>query len=1074
MKEINKLTQAVRLALFASVLAVPAVATAADVDEIEVKAAQTTKVQAEIDDDGLGEDLEDEVEQITVTGSRIRRAEFSSASPIQVIDGQISREMGLFDSAEILQSSSQVSGLQIDSSFGGYVLDNGPGASTIGFRGLGAERTLVLVNGRRMAPAGVGGAPTAPDLNLIPAVMIDRVENLFDGASTVYGSDAVAGVANLILRTDVEGFEIQANHQMPKGDGAKETTLSMMWGTTSDNGYITIGAEYQDRKAQTIAQNPFINGCDEVHYETPEGQILDQYRGLGPADPSWSDSCKLVTTNRLYIPTFMGNIWRTNGTSNFGVPNFSETTLPEGFEVYSPNWFAGDSNGDGINDNAFIDSNQDGIVDINLQDPYYNFAKSDYAQSSHLYSPLKRFSLFTNGEYDLGDENDTKVYFEALYAKRESDVFNAGSQFFEDLPASNPINPCGVNGVDCYGTDLNAIGFAAGAIDVTPVHYVRGDREYNNVEVYQYRAVGGISGNIGALDNFGEGNWYYDASYSYSTSNGKNTLTGLGKQQVINSFDATLDNDGNLVCVDQSDGCVAWDFFADRMWQEGGGELSEEEANYLFITREQETIVKQSVFNAFIGGDAYALPWNNEPVSFILGVERRDEKIESNFNDVTTQGLLWGYSKDLGANGSRYINEVFGEAIFPLLKGQKFAEELTLTTSARLTNEEFSDSESTYSVKALYRPVEYLTLRATQGTSYRTPNLRERFLAGTTGFNSVVDPCVVPEAARDADDLDPNAPIIYNESNDTREARIVASCIANGVDPTAVGIEQGNDFLPTTNAEIVSGGTKNVKEEHSKARTMGFVFEQPWTEDFDLTLSVTRFDIEINDSIVEPGRQFIVNQCFNNPEEPDGSSAYCDRITRGADGSIEGIDAKFINIGLLTAKGTDYNIRYEQDFLIGDQNLAFTADLKATRNSERIEQVLSTVDDDIGEPGSPEWRGQALFSLAYSDFTFRWASRFIQGGEEDDLGDFEEDGIACDGLDTTCRAVAYTEDYWKHDVSINYSHDNYTVNFGIQNVFNEAPPRIDTDGSFGVNNIPLGVGYDLLGRTAYLSVGLEF
>ncbi|WP_350606427.1 TonB-dependent receptor plug domain-containing protein [Pseudoalteromonas sp. MER144-MNA-CIBAN-0113] len=138
-------------------------------------------------------ELEEEApERIVVTGSRIRKAEFSNASPIQIINGDLSREMGLFDAGSMLQSTSQAAGTQIDNTFGGFVLDNGPGAATIGFRGLGAERTLVLINGRRMAPAGVGGAPTSPDLNLIPGVMVERVENLFDGASTVYGSDAVA------------------------------------------------------------------------------------------------------------------------------------------------------------------------------------------------------------------------------------------------------------------------------------------------------------------------------------------------------------------------------------------------------------------------------------------------------------------------------------------------------------------------------------------------------------------------------------------------------------------------------------------------------------------------------------------------------------------------------------------------------------------------------------------------------------------------------------------------------------------------------------------------------------------
>ncbi|MFT6910367.1 MAG: iron complex outermembrane receptor protein, partial [Oleiphilaceae bacterium] len=191
------------------------------------------------------EEVKEVVERVAVTGSRIKRQEFSNASPIQVISGDISRELGLFNTNDMLQNTTQASGTQIDSTFNGFVLDNGPGAATIGFRGLGSDRTLVLVNGRRVAPAGVGGAPTSPDLNLIPSILIDRIENLFDGASTIYGSDAIAGVANVILKSNVDGFEFNVSGSKP-GEGGEQTAVSLMYGATGDNWSVTVAGEYNN------------------------------------------------------------------------------------------------------------------------------------------------------------------------------------------------------------------------------------------------------------------------------------------------------------------------------------------------------------------------------------------------------------------------------------------------------------------------------------------------------------------------------------------------------------------------------------------------------------------------------------------------------------------------------------------------------------------------------------------------------------------------------------------------------------------------------------------------------------
>ena len=1081
MKEVNKLTQAVRLALFASVLTVPAVATAADTTDVEVKAAQTIKFQAESQDDGLGEELDEEMEQITVTGSRIRRAEFSSASPIQVVNGEISRELGVFGAADMLQSTSQAAGQQIDNSFGGFVLDNGPGSETISFRGLGANRTLALVNGKRMVSSGAGGAPAAADLSLVPSVMIDRIENLFDGASTVYGSDAVAGVANVILKKDVEGFEFEASHSQPKGSGGEKSSLSGMYGKTYDNGFFSIGAEYKNEEAQAVGENRFTAGCDQFIYETRDGRRLNQNRTTGPTAEGFGECDIFPLTNRVFFgDTLWGSLYRTPGSTNTGIPNFSETTV--GFDAaFHPFWYDGDSNGDGINDNVFVDGDGDGFRDVSFNDPFYNYTLSDYARSGDLTNKLERINVIANGEYNFQDENDTTAYFEGMYAQRNSDGFNPGGQIFPEISASNPFNPCGNgNGALCGGGLVDW-----GPSTATPIINIRGDRDRAKTDVSQYRLVAGITGNIAALDNVGGGNWYYDAYASFASSTGENSIQGIHATRLRHSLDTTvLNDDGSYSCGDGSDGCVPVNLFADNIYQLGGGTFTDAEAEYLFVDRTIETNIDQFVVNGFIGGDAFSLPWNDEVVSGILGLEYRKDTIGTNANDVATEGLLQSYFVDKGAKGSRDIKEIFAEVELPLLRGQEYAEELTVSIAGRVTKEEFSDTHSTYSLKAVYRPVEWLTLRGTKGTSFRAPDLRERFILGTSGFNDVSDSCVVPDLARGTvDPLDINSDETYDASGDTREQYILDSCLANGADPFSLGLRaNGNDSLTSSySTEIETSGTNNLEPETSLSKTWGVIFEQPFSEDFELTLGVTHFDIEITNSIAEPSHAYVFDQCYDNREQPNGESAFCDLVTRGDDSTVDLITPGFINIGFESAVGFDYNIYYQQDFLIGDENLGVSLDITATKMTEQAFDILGSFDDNVGEVTTPEWRGDAHLALSYQDFTLHWQAKFIGGGafDEEDRDDWSSEYDACTGLiengePVECRPIQETDNYIVHTASLNWEVDNYGITLGVKNVFDTKPELVDADkGQFNYRNIPLGVGYDFQGRTVFLNFAMK-
>lgn len=1068
----NKLSKAVRLAITFG-----AASTLAFAGSL---AAQTTDENVSQNVDNTTKEVSEAApERIVVTGSRLRRAEFSNASPIQVISGDVSRELGLLDAASILQSTNQAAGQQIDNTFGGFVLDNGPGASTIGFRGLGAERTLVLINGRRMAPAGVGGAPTSPDLNLIPGVMIQRIENLFDGASTVYGSDAVAGVSNVILKKDVDGFSFQSGYRMPKGEGGQEFVLSGMWGKTTDKGFITVGAEYQDQKRQTRGGYAFTQGCAERIFETEDGRRIIRYGGVGPLERGYdSDTCDLFPlTNRVNFSNFFGSAYYTPGYTNIGNPNFSRPNIGLQFAGLLPSWIAADANGDGINNTTIIDGNGDGFVDVDLFDPFYAYQNSDYYRSGDYTSAQKRISLMVNGEYGLQDKNDTTFYFEGLYAKRESPMFRPGAQFFPTVSANNPYNPCGTNGINCNAV-LAELGVAPGAVNAQPILNIRGDRDVFDIEVSQYRAVAGVTANFSALENIGIDNAYYDFYVSHSASTGDDWRQGIHSQRLAQSLDAVVNGDGSITCRDTSNGCVAVNLFAPNLYQEGGGRLTDAEAAYLFADRTMQTKVAQTVVNGFIGGDVFTLPWNNETVSGILGAEFRKDKISTNANDVATQGLLMFYFTDQGADGSRDLKEIFSEFELPLLRGLPFAHELTMTASGRISEESFYDAASTYSLKAVYRPVDWFTLRGTQGSSYRAPNLRERFLNGTTGFSTLADPCVVPDIARVRASLDPDAPLSYDPQADTRDANILAACAANGVDPTSLGLGLNGApvFTTNTSTEVVTGGTTALSEETSKARTFGFVFEQPFTDAFDLTLSVTRFDIEVTNSIAEPSAAYSIAQCY--PQDGVGNSAFCSRIQRDEAGRLDLIDSSFINIGLITSKGLDYNVFAQKDFVVAEKNLRLSLDVQATQMKDQLEDVLGTINQYVGRPTTPEWRGSAQFTAAYGDYRFNWLARYIGSGKNAVEPEFVANTVACTGLldaegqALKCRPIWYTDSVVTHTTSLSYSKDNYRVTFGVRNLFNKAPPRVDQSGVFSNTNIPLGVGYEGP-RSMYLNFSID-
>ena len=239
-------------------------------------------------------------EKVVVTGSRIARDSFTSTAPLQVVTADTIREAGLVDLGDILKTTTVVNGNQLDQTVttSGFLGDGGPGGAAVGLRGLDPERTLVLVNGRRYAPAGVEGAPSFPDISLIPSSVVSRIDVLLDGASSVYGSDAVAGVVNVILRDEYDGFNVEAFRTFPQDGGGEQTSIDFIMGSVGDRGSFMFAGEHVFNEPLKANSRDWMASDDGVYcdraigLDNEDGSITQQCNppqsGIGILEPTFA------------------------------------------------------------------------------------------------------------------------------------------------------------------------------------------------------------------------------------------------------------------------------------------------------------------------------------------------------------------------------------------------------------------------------------------------------------------------------------------------------------------------------------------------------------------------------------------------------------------------------------------------------------------------------------------------------------------------------------------------------------------------------------------------------------------
>jgi len=954
-----------------------------------------------------------EVEEIVVTGSRIRRNEFTSAAPIQVLQIETSKKAGLITSADILQGSTVASGsTQINSLFTGFVTNGGPGVNTISIRGLGAQRSLVMVNGRRLAPAGVTGLVGSADLNTLPTGIFERIEILKDGASSVYGSDAVAGVVNAITRSDVDGFEIDATVSVPFDGGGEVYSTSLLYGKTLDRGAFLLAAEVNESKALRNKDRGWAR-CGEQRYVDPAtGQRLDR---VNPTTGEFN----------CYAGDLFGSV------STYLPLSFAQDPVlsaERGYPVYTYLYLVPDAGStdetfpgwSGIPISASAVRQPDGTI-LRANSPDGLSYISDQFLNQTIISPVRTYSFFGQGSYDLGGALEgTEVYAEVLANRRESSQSGSG-QFFPTILGDHPENPMR------FLLPPTEDWFPLNAVDpIIPVSY---DQEQT---VDYLRAVVGASGEFrGSFLN----SWLWDAYYQFGYNSGEYKRRVILQDRADAAIAVTEDASGNLVCADpaaRAAGCVPLRWWTSELLTKGA--FTPEEEAWLWSNEVGTTKFWMHMANASITGDLFELPAG--PVAAAFGVEMRWDEIDDQPSPNAIARNYWGFTTSGATKGSENVWEVFGEIEWPLIVQQPFFENLSLNTSGRFTSYDKSGFEEfTYKGGLDWQVTSALRLRTTYGTSFRAPALYELFLGGQIAFANLTDPCEN-----------------YGQLEETSIVR--QNCASEGLPEDFTG------FISTPEV-ITFGNFGRLDAETSKAFSAGVVLTPEFAE---LNIAVDYFWIEVNDQVGQFGPGTILSACYGD-EDFRTPGTLCDYVApRDDQGQINRINNSYFNINQQVTAGFDLTIRYEEEMTWGIFNL----ESRTTITTKDEYNLFGGETDNVnGSIGDPRVTSQLDLGFEKDDWLFFW--RIDYYSEQSD----RRFAAAANRDEGTSIQDWEAEQTFLHRASVTYESENWEATVGINNVFDNAPPKTSVvTGRIGT--AAFSSQLEPRGRTFFTNVNYKF
>jgi outer membrane receptor protein involved in Fe transport len=968
------------------------------------------------------------VETVVVTGSRIPQQGLYSSSPVTAVGQQEIKFEGTTNVENLLNNLPSVVADQNST-----VANGATGTANIDLRGLGAVRTLVLIDGKRLMPGDP--ADPAADVNQIPVNLVDHVEVLTGGASAVYGSDALAGVVNFIMRKDFEGIEVDGQYTVNQADNGNSHYDALnkaagfapaqtdWWGGETAQATLIVGSNSPDGKGNVTAY---------VGYQNTQ-PVLESDRDFS--------ACTIATaTGHVCAGSANYNTW-------LSVDNYAHAKPYLFFETGTGKPGSG----------KFV--------------PYTGAPSQsfNYGALNYLQRPDTRYNGGFFGHYDISKEAQLFANFMFTDDHTIAQIAPSGlflgsgtvSGYAQEVNCSNPLMTTQERDTLCGPTGTGATNLTPGQalLEIGRRDLEGGDRQ-DDLRHTSYRMVVGLKGDLG-------NSWNYEVFAQYGVSLFNETYDNeFSKSRVQNALEVDPTT-GKCYAAEPAAGtgiisdpnCVPLDIF------NGFGSITKSMLNYVAAQGFQEGYTQEQVVGGNLTGDlgewGIQSPWAKNPVAVSLGTEYRDEQInlktdyEFQSNDLYGQG-----SPTLPVPTSGFdVVEGFGEVQVPIVQGLPFVEDFSANGSYRYSSYSTAGATTSYKYGAEWQVIDDFKLRGSFNRAVRAPNVLELFSPSSVGLVGLTDPC---SAAGDP------------------TAAVIANCKKEGVTNAGAAILN----CPAAQCGAETGGNPNLKPEISDTRTAGVVFTPTFIDGFTATLDY--FDIKVDGFISGIDPSTTLSECYGASATAASQAFFCPLVHRNALHQVYGngyVSALGTNTGFLSTKGWDlegnYNANFDDWGLNGWGGISFNFLGTLTNSNEEeplpglgVYNCTGRYGDTCGEP-QPRWRHKLRVTWSAPwDFDVSLDWRHLGGSKLDSnsTNPLLGGGGAIDPYDASIPAYDY------FDLAVDWTvKEGVQLHAGVNNLFDKEPPVLSSD----VAGPPLGNGntfpgvYDSLGRTIFVGATIK-